>query len=94
MDIVAGQLETFGNSSIKKASHDFQDCKMKFKRFKKENPGLLKFSVRKAAQSFRKKIFRLRLARELKAIDKQVMSTLEKSQVRCAHSYKLTGFAE
>jgi uncharacterized membrane protein len=67
---------------------------MKFKRFKKENPGVLKFPVRKAAQSFRKKILRLRLARELNAIDKQVMSTLEKSQARCVHSHKQSGSAQ
>ena len=93
MDIVVGQLGT-ELSALKKATYDFHDHKMKFKQFKKENPGLLKEPFKKLAKSLKKKILRRVLARELKALDNKCISTLNNSEVRCNHSHKLDVFTE
>jgi hypothetical protein len=78
MDIVLRQLgmRFFG---FKKAAHDFQDHKMKFKQFKRENPGLLNKPFNKLAKSLKKKILRRVLARELRAANKQFISALNNS---------------
>lgn len=93
MDIVAGQLGT-KLSALKKATYDFHDHKMKFKQFKKENPGLLKEPFKKLAKSLRKKILRQILARELRAFNNQFISVLNNSESRCNHSHKLDVFTE
>jgi glycosyltransferase involved in cell wall biosynthesis len=93
IDIVAGQLGT-KITALKKASHDFQDHKMKFKKFKRENPGLLKEPFKKIVKSLKKKILRRVLARELRAFNNQFISALNNSESRCNHSHKLDVFTE
>ena len=88
MDIVLRQ-SGMRLSDFKKASYDFHDYKMKFKQFKRENPGLLKEPFKKLAKSLKKKILRRVLARELRVANKQFITALKNSEFRSNHSHKL-----
>ena len=93
MSSVPGKLR-MEYSRLEKASYDFHSHKMKFKQYKKENPGLLKEPFKKLAKSLRKKILRNILVRSRKGLENQCISIVKKSKVRCNNSRKLGAIDE